>query len=113
MLSRRGPRAVRRGSSSKHSPRLPARLTPRRGGRGYVVHGVAPLVSADVYWPGAGGAMRKLVRLLLLTIMSSVVIAGVRAPGRASLTAAGEGGVGAGVEQVLAGVAMLALAAIR
>jgi hypothetical protein len=83
-----------------------------RGALVYVLLGFLPLVSAVVIWPAAGGAMRKLLRLLLVTILSKLVIAGVLALGLASLTAAGEGGVGAGVEQVLAGVAMLALAAI-
>jgi hypothetical protein len=82
-----------------------------RGALVYVLLGFLPLVSAVVIWPAAGGAMRKLLRLLLVTILSKLVIAGVLALGLASLTAAGDGGVGAGVEQVLAGVAMLALAA--
>jgi len=83
-----------------------------RGALVYVLLGFLPLVSAVVIWPAAGGAMRKLLRLLLVTILTKLVIAGVLALGLASLTAAGEGGVGAGVEQVLAGVAMLGLAAV-
>lgn len=83
-----------------------------RGALVYVLLGFLPLVSAVVIWPAASGAMRKLLRLLLVTILSKLVIAGVLALGLASLTAAGEGGVGAGVEQVLAGVAMLGLAAV-
>ena len=78
-----------------------------RGALVYVLLGFLPLVSAVVIWPAAGGAMRKLLRLLLVTILSKLVIAGVLALGLASLTAAGDGGAGAGVEQVLAGVAML------
>ena len=65
-----------------------------RGALVYVLLGFLPLVSAVVIWPAAGGAMRKLLRLLLVTILSKLVIAGVLALGLASLTAAGEGGVG-------------------
>ena len=84
-----------------------------RGALVYVLLAFLPLVAGVVIWPAAGGALRKLLRLLLVTILSKLVIAGVLGLGLAAISAAGEqGGASAGVEQVLAGVAMLAIAAI-
>ena len=84
-----------------------------RGALVYVLLGFLPLVAGVVIWPAAGGALRKLVRLLLVTVLSKLVIAGVLGLGLAAISASGsQGGATAGIEQTLAGVAMLALAAL-
>ena len=75
----------------------------------YVLLGFVPVLAALVIWPAAAGGLARLIRLLVAVVFSKVVMVAVVAMGVAAATAAGND---AGVQGLLVGTAMVAIATL-
>jgi type IV secretion system protein TrbL len=90
-----------------------------RGALIYLLVAITPLAFAATMWPAARGALRKVVELLVATILSKLVICIAISVGVAALAGAGTAGAGAGLGDgasaslgtLLIGTAILGLAA--
>lgn len=75
----------------------------------YVLLAFVPVLAALVIWPAASGGLARLIRLLVAVVFSKVVMVAVVAMGVAAASAAGNE---VGVEGLLVGTAMVAIATL-